>query len=53
MKASDKEKLWDKYKVNPSPELREQLILEYAVINVVVRTLFCKKSSDNFKFCIV
>ena len=30
MKASDKEKLWDKYKVNPTSELREQIILEYA-----------------------
>ncbi|MCD7709341.1 MAG: FliA/WhiG family RNA polymerase sigma factor [Clostridiales bacterium] len=30
MKAADKEKLWDEYFKNPSQELREQLIIEYA-----------------------
>ena len=30
MKVVDKEKLWKDYSVNPTPELREKLILEYA-----------------------
>ena len=36
MKAGDREKLWDKYKVNATPELREQLILEYAPLVKIV-----------------
>lgn len=30
MKTTDKEKLWESYQKNPSPEIREQIILEYA-----------------------
>ena len=30
MKAIEKEKLWEEYQKNPSPKLREQLIIEYA-----------------------
>ena len=30
MKTVDKEKLWNKYRKNPTPQLREQLIVEYA-----------------------
>lgn len=30
MKTIDKEKLWDEYRKNPTPALREQLIIEYA-----------------------
>lgn len=30
MKAAEKEKLWESYRKNPSPEIREQIILEYA-----------------------
>jgi len=30
MKAVEKQKLWDKYRKNPTPEIREQIILEYA-----------------------
>lgn len=30
MKVIDKEKLWESYRKNPSPEMREQIILEYA-----------------------
>ncbi len=30
MKTVDKEKLWDDYRKNPTPALREQLIIEYA-----------------------
>ena len=30
MKSVDKEKLWELYRKQPTPELREQLIIEYA-----------------------
>ena len=30
MKAADKEKLWEEYQKNKTPQLREQIILEYA-----------------------
>lgn len=30
MKAIEKEKLWEEYQKNPTPKLREQLIIEYA-----------------------
>ncbi len=36
MKTTDKEKLWESYQTNPSPEIREQIILEYAPLVRVV-----------------
>lgn len=40
MKESERKKLWDKYIKTKSPELREQLILEYAnVVNLVAGRL--------------
>lgn len=36
MKATEKEKLWESYQKNPSPEIREQIILEYASLVKVV-----------------
>lgn len=36
MKAEEKEKLWETYQENPSPELREKIILEYAQLVKVV-----------------
>jgi RNA polymerase sigma factor for flagellar operon FliA len=36
MKTVDKEKLWDEYRANPSKELREQIITEYASLVKVV-----------------
>ncbi len=36
MKITDKEKLWESYRKNPSPEIREQIILEYAPLVKVV-----------------
>ena len=30
MKAIEKEKLWEEYQKNPTPKLREQLLIEYA-----------------------
>ena len=40
MKEAERKKLWDKYMKSKSPELREQLILEYAnVVNLVAGRL--------------
>lgn len=40
MKETERKKLWDKYMKTKSPELREQLILEYAnVVNLVAGRL--------------
>ena len=36
MKTVDKEKLWEQYRKKPTPELREQLIVEYAPLVKVV-----------------
>ena len=36
MKTAEKEKLWKSYQKDPSPELREQIILEYAPLVKVV-----------------
>ncbi len=36
MKMTGKEKLWEAYQKNPSPEIREQIILEYAPLVKVV-----------------
>lgn len=36
MKTTDREKLWESYRKNPSPEIREQIILEYAPLVKVV-----------------
>lgn len=36
MKATDKEKLWESYLRDPQPEIREQLIMEYAPLVKIV-----------------
>ena len=36
MKAIDKQKLWETYRKSPTPEMREQIILEYAPLVKVV-----------------
>ncbi|MBO5302632.1 MAG: FliA/WhiG family RNA polymerase sigma factor [Lachnospiraceae bacterium] len=36
MKTTEKEKLWESYRKNPTPEIREQIILEYASLVKVV-----------------
>ncbi len=38
MKAIEKEKLWEEYQKNPTPKLREQLIIEYAQLVACGRT---------------
>ena len=50
MKAGDREKLWDKYKVNPSPELREQLILEYAPLVKIVAGRLCMYLGNTVEY---
>ena len=36
MKTAEREKLWETYQKNPSPEIREQIILEYAPLVKIV-----------------
>lgn len=36
MKTAEREKLWESYQKNPSPEIREQIILEYAPLVKIV-----------------
>lgn len=36
MKPVDRQKIWEKYRKNPTPELREQIILEYAPLVKIV-----------------
>ncbi len=36
MGKPDKEKLWEQYKVSPTPELREQIIIEYSQLVKIV-----------------
>lgn len=36
MKAVDRERIWEEYQKNPSPELREKIIIEYAPLVKVV-----------------
>ena len=50
MKAGDKEKLWDKYKVSPTPELREQLILEYAPLVKIVAGRLCMYLGNTVEY---
>ena len=50
MKAIDKEKLWDKYKVTPTPELREQLILEYAPLVKIVAGRLCMYLGNTVEY---
>ena len=41
MKTVEKEKLWEEYQKNPSAELREKIIIEYApLVRVVAGRLF-------------
>jgi RNA polymerase sigma factor (sigma-70 family) len=50
MKAGDREKLWDKYKITPTPELREQLILEYAPLVKIVAGRLCMYLGNTVEY---
>ena len=39
MKTVEKEKLWEEYQKNPSAELREKIIIEYAPVSYTHLTL--------------
>ena len=47
MKEEQKKKLWDAYKKNKTPEIREQLIIEYAnLVNQIIKIWL----NENCKF---
>lgn len=50
MKAVDKEKLWDEYKINPSAALREQIILEYAPLVKIVAGRLCMYLGNTVEY---
>ena len=50
MKADEKENLWLKYRKSPTPELREQLILEYAPLVKIVAGRLGMYLGGNIEF---
>ncbi len=50
MKAVDKAKLWDMYRAKPTPELREQIIIEYAPLVKVVAGRLSMYLGKNVEF---
>lgn len=50
MKAVDREKLWNSYRKKPTPELREQIILEYAPLVKVVAGRLCIYLGNNVEY---
>ena len=48
--ATDKEKLWDEYKIHPSAELREQIILEYAPLVKIVAGRLCMYLGNTVEY---
>ena len=50
MKAVDKQKLWDQYCKNPTPALREQLIIEYAPLVKLVAGRLNMYLGNNVEF---
>ena len=50
MKAVDREKLWNLYRKKPTPELREQIILEYAPLVKVVAGRLCIYLGNNVEY---
>ncbi len=50
MKAVDKEKLWISYINKPTPQLREQIILEYAPLVKVVAGRLCMYLGNNVEY---
>ena len=47
MKTVDKDKLWMEYKSNPTQEIREQLIIEYAQLVKIVTGRLSMKLGYN------
>lgn len=50
MKTLDKEKLWETYQKKPTPELREQIIIEYAPLVKVVAGRLSMYLGKNVEF---
>ncbi len=50
MKPVDKEKMWDEYRKNPTPALREQLIIEYAPLVKVVAGKLSMYLGNNVEY---
>ena len=50
MKAVDRGKLWDSYREKPTPELREQIIIEYAPLVKVVAGRLSMYLGKNVEF---
>lgn len=50
MKAVDRSKLWDSYREKPTPELREQIIIEYAPLVKVVAGRLSMYLGKNVEF---
>lgn len=50
MKAVDKEKLWDQYKIKPTAELREKIILEYAPLVKIVAGRLCMYLGNTVEY---
>lgn len=48
--ALDKNKLWDEYRKNPSPQLREQLIIEYSPLVKVVAGKLTMYLGNNVEY---
>ena len=50
MNTVDKEKLWDEYHKNPTPQLREQIIVEYAPLVKVVAGKLAMYLGSNVEY---
>ena len=50
MKTVDKDKLWDSYRKKPTPEIREQIIIEYAPLVKVVAGRLSIDLGSNVEF---
>ena len=50
MAGTKKEELWDSYRKNPSPKLREQIIIEYAPLVKVVAGKMSMYLGNNVEY---
>ena len=50
MKDTDKERLWTSYQKSPSPEIREQLIIEYASLVKIVAGRLSMYLGSNLEY---
>ena len=50
MKTVDREKLWESFQKKPTPEIREQIIIEYAPLVKVVAGRLSMYLGNNVEF---